>query len=199
MTGRPLRVLVACERSGRVRDAFITRGHWAVSCDIEPSDTAGPHWRGDVRQFLVPDVWDLVVAFPPCDHLSKAGARWWPAKQADGRQQAAVDLFMALYNAPAPRVAVENPAGWMCTNFRQPDQRIEPYMFGDPWRKHTCLWLRGLPPLVPTDIVEPNPMSWIGGDARKSGAHRDVRMRSLTFQGIANAMADQWGGSVDND
>jgi len=185
-------VLVACERSGRVRDALRRRGHRAVSCDIEPSDAPGPHIEADAREALAARPWDMVIAFPPCDHLSKAGARWWPEKQADGRQTEAVALFMALINAPAPRVAVENPAGYMCTHYRPPDQRIEPWQFGEPWKKQTCLWLRGLPALVPTNIVEPTGY-WVGGDARKYGAHRDPRKRSLTFQGIADAMAEQWG------
>jgi hypothetical protein len=135
----------------------------------------------------------MLIAFPPCDHLSKAGARWWPEKRRDGRQAAAVELFMDLMNAPIGRVAVENPAGYMCTHYRPPDQRIQPWWFGDPWLKQTCLWLRNLPPLEPTEIVDPVQGYWVGGDARRYGRHRDPRHRSVTFPGVAAAMAAQWG------
>ncbi len=199
---RPLRVLVACEYSGRVRDAFLSLGHQAMSCDLLETETPGPHYQGDARDLLDQE-WDLLISFPPCTHLSAAGACHWPTKQADGRQKAAAEFFLSLYNAPVPKVCVENPAGWMNTNWRKPDQIIDPFQFGDPWKKRTCLWLKGLRPLRATKIVEPIG-HWVGGQrlgkdrvyTPGNGRHRNPHMRSLTFQGIANAMAEQWGGRI---
>lgn len=186
-----MKVLVACEFSGRVRDAFIERGHDAVSCDLLPSETPGPHYQGHVEMLLFePEQWDMMIAFPPCTYLSKAGARWWPGKQAE--QAEALDFVRLLMNAPIPYIAIENPVGRISTAIRKPDQIIEPYQFGDPWRKGTCLWLKNLPPLEPTRVVEPTGY-WVGGDRVKHGEHRDPRRRSLTFTGIAEAMASQWG------
>lgn len=203
-----MKVLVACEYSGRVRDAFIERGHEATSCDILPSDTPGSHYQGDVRDIL-DDGWDMLIAFPPCTDLSSIGAAYWPQKQADGRQQRALDFVRLLMDAPVPRTAVENPVGRINTAIRRPDQIIQPWMFGDPWTKRTCLWLRGLPLLEPTNAVEPNGF-WVGGGSKKDGRSlsgegaRQNRTgsdkwadiahdRNKTFQGIADAMADQWG------
>ena len=189
MITRPMRVLVACEYSGRVRDAFRDRGHLALSCDLDPTQSPGAHYRGDVRDLLVPGVWDLLVAFPPCTHLSASGARWWPAKRADGRQKAAVDFFLLLANAPVPRIAIENPVGHMSSAWRKPDQIIQPWQYGHGETKATCLWLKGLGQLQPTNIV----------DGREPRIHRlpptpeRGRLRSLTYPGIADAMATQWG------
>jgi hypothetical protein len=203
-----VRVLVACEYSGRVRDAFIRRGHNAVSCDILPSDAPGPHLQGDVRR-LLGHQWDLVIAFPPCTHLSLAGAVHWKAKQADGRQRAAAEFFMAMINAPAAHVAVENPRGIMTKLYRPPDQVVEPWWFGDPYAKKTCLWLKGLPPLEADSIVTPVGRVATGGGSWRTdtaagrtamsayedseGRKNRAKVRSRTFPGIARAMADQWG------
>ena len=181
-----MRVLVACEFSGIVRDAFADRGHDAWSCDLLPTERPGQHWQGDVA-FHLSDGWDLVVAHPPCTYLAKSGARWWPGRQAE--QGEAVRFFLELMNCQAPRVCVENPVGFMNSHYRKPDQVIQPWMFGHGEVKATCLWLRGLPTLRPTRYVEgreprvhwaaPGPDRW--------------RERSRTLQGIADAMADQWG------
>ena len=183
-----MRVLIACEFSGRVRDAFIAKGHDAMSCDLLPSETPGPHYQGDVLNIL-DDGWDLMIAHPPCTHLSVSGAKWFAEKRADGRQQKAVVFFMELANANIPKIAVENPISIMSTAWRKPDQIIQPWMFGHGETKATCLWLKELPKLQPTNIVQgreqrlhrlpPSPDRW--------------KLRSVTFQGIADAMAEQWG------
>lgn len=185
-----MKILVACEYSGLLRDALLAKGHDAISCDILPTASPGPHHQGDVLP-LLKQPWDMVVAFPPCTDLASSGARWWPEKIADGRQETARKFFMACYQANSPRIAVENPAGAMTRLFRAPDQYVEPFWFGDPTRKRTGLWLRGLPKLVPTKMVEPVSY-WVGGDAKKSGLHRNVMMRNLSHPGIVQAMADQW-------
>lgn len=188
--GEALRVLVACEFSGRVRDAFRALGHDAVSCDLLPSDTPGPHIRGDVLEHLN-DGWDLMIAHPPCDHLAVSGARWFTEKRADGRQQNAIAFFMAMVNVPIKRVAIENPVGIMSTLYRKPDQIIQPWQYGHGETKATCLWLKGLPKLTPTNIV----------DGREARIHRMApgpnrsRDRARTYPGIAAAMAAQWGGA----
>ena len=187
-----MRVLVACEYSGAVRDAFIARGHDAMSCDLLPTDTPGPHYQGDVRDVL-DFPWDLMIAHPPCTHLSVSGARHFEAKRADGRQQAAVSFFMMLIKADIPRIAVENPVCIMSSLYRKPDQIIQPWQHGHGETKQTCLWLKGLPKLSPTQIVE-------GRDDR---IHRlpptadRWKIRSATYPGIAAAMAEQWGGATD--
>ena len=183
-----MRVLVACEFSGVVRDAFSARGHDAWSCDLLPSETEGNHVCGDVMALLRSGpAFDLMLAFPPCTHLAVSGARWFKDKAA--QQPAAVDFFMALVNAPVERIAIENPIGIMSTRFRKPDQIIQPWQFGHGETKATCLWLKNLPPLKSTRIVQgrsprvhlepPGPERW--------------KNRSRTYQGIADAMADQWG------
>jgi site-specific DNA-cytosine methylase len=204
-----MKVLIACEYSGVVTEAFRARGHEAYSVDLL-NTTGNERWHfvDDVRNYLK-ESWDLVIGFPPCTDLSAIGARYWPEKQADGRQQASFQLVQDIYNANSPKIAIENPIGWMNTNWRKPDQIIQPWMFGDPWKKATCLWLKDLPLLVPTDIVEPQG-SWVDGGTytkrlrgQREGAKMAVgssvsmadrtRSRNKTFQGIANAMAEQWG------
>ena len=185
-----MRVLVACEFSGVVRDAFIARGHDAMSCDLLPAEAPGPHYQGDVRDVL-DYPWDLMIAHPPCQHLSVSGARHFAAKRLDGRQQAGASFFMMLAKADIPRIAIENPVCIMSSLWRKPDQVIQPFHHGDPFMKTTCLWLKGLPLLKPTNIVEgreqkcwkepPGPDRW--------------KIRSKTYPGIARAMAQQWGGS----
>lgn len=185
-----MRVLVACEFSARVRDAFIARGHDAWSCDLIPSEgNNDKHMQRDALEVAYSDQWDMMIAFPDCTHLSASGARWWPEKVADGRQQAAIDFVLALSNVPIHRIAIENPIGKLSTAWRKPDQIIEPYMFGHGETKGTCLWLKNLPFLQPT--------KWAEGRRSKvhliPGGPRQARLRSITYQGIADAMADQWG------
>jgi hypothetical protein len=182
-----MKILVACEHSGAVRDAFRALGHDALSCDLLPSDNGGPHYQGDVRDILG-EGWDMVLAFPPCTHLAVSGAKHFAAKQADGRQQEGIDFFMLFTQLECPRVAIENPVGIMSSHYRKPDQIIQPWQFGHGETKATCLWLKGLPKLMPTNVVE-------GREARihrmPPGPNR-WKERSKTYQGIANAMADQW-------
>ena len=200
-----MKILVACEWSGRVRDAFIRKGHDAMSCDLLDTAVPGPHYKGDVRDILY-DRWDMVVAFPPCTHLSLSGAVYWKQKQEDGRQQKAVDFFMLFTDLPdCPKVAIENPVGIMSRLYRKPDQIIQPWWFGDPVQKKTCLWLKGLPLLKPTVIVEPefqkNPDGTVYRDKKGgrysipayNGRHRDrAHIRGQTYNGVAEAMAEQW-------
>lgn len=181
-----MRVLVACEYSGVVRDAFIKRGHDALSCDILDTEVPGPHYKGDVRDILG-DGWDLMVCHPPCTHLAVSGARWFKDKQAE--QAAALLFVQVLLAAPIPRIALENPVSIISSRIRKPDQIIQPWQFGHGETKATCLWLKNLPPLVPTDVVAgrearvhkmpPSPNRW--------------KERSRTYPGIATAMAHQWG------
>ena len=192
-----MRVLVACEASGIVRDAFIARGHDAMSCDLEPTDAPGPHYQGDVRDVLS-NGWDLIVAHPPCTHLAVSGARWFPEKRADGRQQAAIEFFLLLANAPAPRIAVENPVGIMSSLYGEPTQVIQPWHFGHPEFKATCWWLKNLPALKPTEILTPptndSPEwnAWNRVHKCPPGPMR-AKLRSWRFPKIAAAMAAQWG------
>ena len=181
-----MRVLVACEFSGVVRDAFRARGHDAMSCDLLPSETPGWHYQGDVRDVLGYR-WDLMVAHPPCTHLAVSGARWFKDKRAE--QAEALDFVRLLMTAPIERIAIENPVSIISSRIRKPDQIIQPWQFGHGETKATCLWLKNLPNLVPTDIVA----------GREAKVHRMPpgpdrwKLRSKTFPGIANAMADQWG------
>jgi site-specific DNA-cytosine methylase len=183
-----VKVLVACEFSGVVRDAFARRGHYAVSCDIEPSDAGGNHYQGDVRD-IIEWGWDLMIAHPPCTHLAVSGARWFAEKRADGRQQRALAFVQELLEAPIERIALENPVSIISTKIRQPDQIIQPWQFGHGETKATCLWLKNLPLLVPTDVV----------DGREDRIHKmppgpdRAKLRSITYRGIAEAMSDQWG------
>ena len=184
-----MRVLVACEFSGIVRDAFRARGHDAWSCDLVPSEAARMyHIQGDVLGVLG-DSWDMVLAFPPCTHLAVSGARWFAEKRRAGLQADAVRFFMAMIHAPAEYVCVENPVGLMSSYYRPPDQIIQPWQFGHGETKATCLWLKNLPPLVPSRVVE----------GREPRVHRlppspeRSRLRSESYVGVAEAMADQWG------
>ena len=184
-----MRILVACEYSGIVRDAFIRGGgHTAMSCDLLPTDASGPHYQGDVLD-IITEGWDMMIAHPPCTHLAVSGARYFAAKVADGRQQAALTFVQTLLDAPIPRIALENPISIISSRIRKPDQIIQPWQFGHGETKATCLWLSGLPKLVPTNIVP----------GRKPIVHRMPpgpdrwKTRSRTYTGIANAMAEQWG------
>jgi site-specific DNA-cytosine methylase len=183
-------ILVACEESGNVTDAFLRRGHEAFSCDLLPTSGNHPdrHIRGDVTRLLKLN-WDMIIAFPPCTHLASSGARWFPEKRADGRQRAAIDFFMQFANANCKKIAIENPIGIMSTEYRKPDQIIQPWQFGHGETKATCLWLKGLPCLVPSNIV-------CGREQKiwkmPPGPER-AKLRSKTFPGIAEAMAAQWG------
>ena len=180
-----MRVLVACEYSGTVRDAFIARGHDAVSCDLLPTDRPGPHLQCDVRDILG-DGWDLMIAHPPCTHLAVSGARWFKDKRAE--QAEALEFVRTLMAAPIPRWCVENPVSVISSRIRKPDQVIQPWQYGHGETKATCLWLNGLPKLTPTNVV----------DGRAARVHRlppspdRWKIRSTTYQGIADAMAAQW-------
>ncbi len=202
-----MRVLVACEWSGAVRDAFRKRGHDAWSCDLSPCTGNSPwHYRQDVTT-LLDDGWDIMIAFPPCTHLATSGARHFAQKRADGRQQAGIDFFMAMTDAPAPRLCVENPVGIMSTVYRKPDQVIQPYYFGDKYQKTTCLWLKGLPRLEHYEQnglwsskthVDKGEMTVFKSGRRMPKWYAELSgkgaERGRTFQGIADAMAEQWGG-----
>jgi len=180
-----LKVLVACEYSGTVRDAFTALGHDAMSCDLLPSERPGKHFQGDVREILG-DGWDLMICHPPCTHLAVSGSRWFHLKQKE--QAEALEFVRLLLDAPIPHIALENPISIISSRIRKPDQIIQPWQFGHGETKSTCLWLKGLPKLVATDIVEgreqriwkmpPSPDRW--------------KERSRTYQGIADAMAKQW-------
>jgi site-specific DNA-cytosine methylase len=181
-----VRVLVACEYSGTVRDAFIRAGHDAWSCDLLPTETPGPHHQCDALEVL--DMgWDLMIAHPPCTHLAVSGARWFKDKQDE--QALALDFVRLLLQAPIRRIAIENPVSVISTRIRKPDQIIQPWQFGHGETKATCLWLYNLPLLQPTNIVE----------GREAKVHRMPpgpdrwKLRSKTYAGIAQAMADQWG------
>jgi hypothetical protein len=193
-----MRVLIACEYSGAVRDAFIRVGHDAMSCDLLPTDAPGPHYQGDVFD-IIKDGWDMVIAFPPCTHLAVSGAKHFAAKRADGRQQEGIDFFNLFTNLDVQRVCIENPIGIMSKLYRKPNQIIQPWMFGDKAQKSTCLWLKGLPTLVPTNIVDKGEF-YISPSGKKLpkwySDNKSAKVRSKTFQGIANAMAEQWGGKI---
>lgn len=225
-----MKVLVACEESQEVCKAFRALGHEAYSCDIQECSGGHPEWHirdnvlpllrvsplsGDVGSFETQDgglhyqygKWDLIIAHPPCTDLAVSGARWFPEKQKDFRQQKACVFFMQMILADCDRIAVENPIGIMSSVYRKPDQIIQPYMFGEHARKTTCLWLKGLPPLQPTDIVDPGEI-YKGGFSVGASLNyardehgkilswndpRTAKARSKTFPGIAKAMAEQWG------
>ena len=195
-----MKILIACEFSGTVRDAFIAKGHDAISCDLLPTESPGPHYQGDVND-IINDGWDMMIAFPPCTHLALSGARWFKEKIADGRQQEGIDFFMSMVNAPIDKICIENPPGVMSTKYRKPDQYVQPYWFGDSFQKKTGLWLKNLSPLIPTKMVDRGEI-WVTKDGKKRGGAWTMmlspsedrwKIRSKTFQGIANAMADQWG------
>jgi len=197
-----MRVLVACEFSGTVRDAFASRGHDAWSCDLLPSERDGQHIEGDALQAIrsgrpwTGEPWDLLIAHPPCTHLAASGARWWAGKRAE--QDEALAFVRALLDAPVPRIALENPVGCIGTRVRKADQTIQPWQFGHPEAKATCLWLKGVPVLQPTNVL-PLPPSGRWQNQTPSGQNRlppsadRWRIRSRTYAGIAEAMAAQWG------
>ena len=226
-----MKVLVACEESQEVCKAFRALGHEAYSCDIQKPSGGHPEWhiQDDVLRILngykrgygcpwfttndgtnhnTPERWDMVIAFPPCTDLAVSGARWFADKQKDGRQQKSISFFMQMALADCDKVAVENPIGIMSSCYRKPDQIIQPFWFGHSYRKSTCLWLKGLPPLQPTDMVGPGEFDEYGfsknfatryavDENGKSIAWNDPRTakyRSKTPSGLAHAMAEQWGG-----
>lgn len=180
-----MKILVGCEFSGIVRDAFINEGHDAVSCDLLPTERPGPHIQGDIIDHL--SGWDMMIVFPPCTHLAASGARWWKDKQQE--QAEALDFVLKLLNAPIEKIALENPVGKIGTAIRKSDQIIQPWQFGHGETKATCLWLKNLPKLNPTKIV----------DSREARVHKMSKSkdrwknRSRTLLGIAKAMAQQWG------
>jgi len=183
-----MKILIACEYSGRVREAFKVKGHDVTSCDILPTEIPGNHYQGDIRDILHEE-WDMIIAFPPCNDLAVSGARWFKEKQKDGRQQNSIEFFMMFADHPCEKIAIENPIGIMSSKWRKPDQIVQRWQFGHGETKATCLWLKGLPKLEPTKIVE-------GREQRiwKLPPTKDrAKLRSLTFQGIADAMAEQWG------
>lgn len=184
-------ILVACEESQAVTKAFREHGHEAYSCDILPCSGGRPDWhiQGNVLPLLDNPLWDMIIAFPPCTHLAVSGAKHFAKKRADGRQQQGIDFFMQFTDLPCPRVCIENPVGIMSTHYRKPDQIIQPWQYGHGETKATCLWLKGLPLLMPTHIVS-------GREAKiwRMGPSEDrAILRSKTFPGIAKAMAEQWG------
>lgn len=205
-----MRVLVACEESQAVTIELRRLGHEAYSCDIQECSGGHPEWH--LQQDVIPllsEKWDMIIAFPPCTDLAVSGARHFAKKRADGRQQRSIEFFMQFVNVDCPRVAIENPIGIMSTHYRKPDQIIQPYQFGDHARKSTCLWLKGLPKLEPTNVVDPGKIREgfsVGASADyardengKAIAWNDPRtakIRSKTFPGIARAMAEQWAGDA---
>ena len=204
-----MKILIACEFSGTVREAFkrLGGGYDIWSCDTEPTDIPGQHYQGDVMN-IINDGWDMMIAFPPCTHLAVSGARHFEQKRKDGRQQQGIDFFMQMINAPIPKIAVENPIGIMSSIHKKPSQIIQPWEYGHEAQKSTCLWLKGLPLLKPTNIVDKGKFyitpsgkkmpAWmsdpIGKDGKKIGYNTPEikKIRNKTFQGIADAMAEQW-------
>ena len=208
-------VLCACEESQACCMAFRARGHEAYSCDLEPCSGKHPEWhiQGDCLPLMeggrfqtmdgtehAVDAWDLILAFPPCTHLAVSGAKWFAEKRADGRQQAAIDFFLVFTRLSCPKIAIENPVGIMSTYYRKPDQIIQPWQFGHPEQKKTCLWLKGLPPLEETEnvkeIMDKLPKCKRERNHYMSPGPERAKNRSKTYLGIAAAMANQWGGKV---
>jgi len=199
-----VRVLVACEFSGRVRDAFLKRGHDTISCDLLPTESPGSHYQGDVFD-IIDDGWDLMIAHPPCTYLSKAGARWLHQggtinKQRYEKGLEAKEFFLKLLNANIPRIAIENPTPLKIYELPKHNQTIQPYMFGHPFSKRTLLWLKNLPKLKPTEVIKnyfPFLPSNTGGKKRGQqysfGVSKSSKESSTTFKGVADAMAEQWG------
>lgn len=207
-----MKVLVACEESQAVTIELRKLGHEAYSADIIDCSDGYPEWhiKGDVIEILN-DGWDMIIAFPPCTHLSAAGAPSWKQKQADGRQQDAIDFVYKIRDAKCDFIAIENPTGKLNTSWRKPDQIINPFQFGDPFKKRTCLWLKGLPKLKDTDLVEPlyhYTSNSTRGGLLKNGTRKKSNLpifkawdsakdRSKTFPGIAKAIAEQWAGDIN--
>lgn len=199
-----LKVLVACEESQAVTKEFRALGHEAFSCDIEPSSGGHPawHYQQDVTELLKQD-WDIVIAFPPCTHLAVSGARHFEQKRLDGRQQQGIDFFKLFTILNCEHVAIENPIGIMSRLYRKPDQIVQPWQFGHPFSKSTCLWLKGLPKLVHAEVIEKPTSGWENQSFTKDGRYggfngkfNDSKTRSKTFEGIAKAMATQWSEYV---
>lgn len=202
-----MKILIACEFSGTVRDAFTKLGHDVTSCDLEPSETPGKHYQGDVLD-IINDGWDLMIAHPPCTYLTVTGNKWFKPEYKDRfptREQDRLDaikFFETLANANIPKIAIENPIGIMSRVYRKPDQIIQPWMFGHECTKSTCLWLKGLPLITPTNVVSKGEFvtyksgkrmtKWYA-DAAKFDPKTRAKLRNKTFQGIADAFADQWG------
>ena len=197
-----MRVLIACEYSGAVRDEFIKLGHDAMSCDLLPTDAPGPHYEGDVFD-IINDGWDMMIAFPPCTHLALSGAMHFEKKRLDGRQEEGLKFVKDLMNANIPKIAIENPIGIVSSRYRKPDQIVQPYMFGDEATKTTCLWLYGLPHLKATKIVGKGERikfssgksqpKWYSDAFVKAKSPEERRtLRSKTFPGLAKEMAKQW-------
>ena len=198
--GNRLKILIACEYSGRVRDAFAKLGHNAWSCDILPTETKGNHYEGSVLDIL-DNGWDLMIAHPPCTYLSNAGARFLYPKGILNQERLAKGLeakefFMALYNADIPKIAIENPIPSTVYGLPKYSQTIQPYEYGHPLQKRTCLWLKGLPKLVPTNVVEERQSTKVAGNWFNKGGKDRQKERARTFEGIATAMAEQWGASI---
>ena len=196
-----MRVLVACEYSGTVRDAFIEAGHEAMSCDLLPTDVPGPHYEGPVED-IMGDGWDLMLAFPPCTYLCSSGMHWTVRGLRDPQLTEDAILFVrSLLEAPIPKIALENPVGCISSRIRKPDQIIQPWMFGHPESKSTCLWLKGLSLLEPTNVLE-KPLSGRWENQTASGQNKLApskdrwKIRSKTYAGIAAAMSLQWGAET---
>lgn len=198
-----MKILIACEESQEVCKAFRAKGHEAYSCDILPCSGGHPEWHFECDiQHALSDEWDMLIAFPPCTHLAVSGTKHFAKKQADGRQQYAIDFFMKFAECSIARVAIENPIGIMSTQWRKPDQIIQPYEHGHSVNKSTCLWLKGLPLLVPTNMVPSDDIITLSSGAKMSKWYYETSClpqkerataRSKTFAGIAKAMADKWG------
>ena len=195
-----MRVLVACEYSGAVRDAFIAKEHDAMSCDLLPTDKPGPHYQGDVRDILN-DGWDLMIAHPPCTYLSVSGIHWNNRGRGWDETEKALDFVRLLLSANIPKIALENPVSIISSRIRKPDQIIHPYQFGHDASKATCLWLKNLPKLQPTNMIAPRIVNgrprWgnqtDGGQNKLPPSDDRWKIRSTTYQGIADAMAETWG------
>ena len=204
-----MKILIACEESQAVTIEMRNHGHEAFSCDLLPCSGGHPEWhlQQDVTELLT-QKWDMIIAFPPCTHLAVSGARHFPEKIADGRQQQGVDLFMLLANADCEKIAIENPIGIMSTKWRKPNQIIHPYQFGENSTKSTCLWLKGLPKLRPTNIITPAKHitrsgrsydKWWFDTCLIKDLKERASVRSKTFPGIAKAMSDQWTNFINNN
>ena len=205
-----MKVLIACEYSGAVRDAFLKNGHNALSCDLLPTDSPGPHYQGSIFDILYQDQWDLMIAHPPCTFLAVSGNRWLYNKDGSKNEERwenrrlALDFVQALMDAPIDRIVVENPVSVISSQIRKADQIIQPWQYGDEAQKTTCLWLKNVPKLEPTKIVGKGKFKTFKSGKRhpawyaeafekaKTKAERQ-KLRSKTFPGIAQAMADQWG------